>query len=810
MSVGTKGERIMHNLYETALGNEEIDVIVHLTEEPVAVQKQMAELNGIHLTTEDAAKIETAVNIQQQQVINEMAAKNIQYKKLHKYRTVLNALSTIIKTEDLDKLRSIKDVRFIEPNLKVLAMGATSAAGLTTTETEIDPIFSEVKALWADGIEGHGIKVAVLDSGIDMNHPDIKHAYRGGKNFVDQSNPEEYTRPRDDNDPSETSPDERPEGAPEKGQTSGALFETHHGTHVAGIIAGKNENGVKGVAPKIDLYAYRIFGAYTSGDTSTILKAIEEAVAQKMDIINLSLSDDSDMENHALSIAINNAVLAGVIAISTAGNTGSVRGSVRAPGTSRLGISVGNSTIEDEIDGSSSRGPSRPNFDIKPDIVAPGTEILSTMPRYREEDMEAQYEDAYKLETGTSQAAPYITGVAALMKQAHPDWSPFDIKVAMSNTAKVLNTKSYTVFDQGAGRVRPYAAVHPTILAYAIEEIDASGKGELVENRKGTVTFGPVTLTEDIAITKPIIVKDIKRDGGIYDVTVHITQPFDTAKIIVDQPSFTLNGECLLHVTLTASKNENTNYRDEILGYIHITNRDQSSEVSLPFAADFSNGATVTPAIEELSITKKDVSFTSELDDKTNVTLSINSDLSYPTLEITDYLSKVPLDSLFYDNGLSLGTRKIPIQHKYTSSWTNEEATLEDGIYSIDFTGMAKAESLTASIGPIFIKSIKPVITGSIQGTTVTGQVTDQYIDFAQSLAELGEGFDVNEKLSALYRVTRDGKPGLPVPVVVDQDGAFSFELDSFNAKNDQVIVTITDAAGNTGESLLQQVKGIN
>lgn len=778
----------MHNIHKLVSVKEEMDIIIHLTEEPIVLQKHAAR---------------DSVNLQQQQVLNEMNKMNIQYKKIHTYTTVLNAISTIIKSKDIDRILSIKGVLSIEPNRNVKAMGMTSTNSEASFNIEVDPLHLEIKALWAEGINGKGVKVAVLDSGIDKNHPDLKDAFKGGINFVDQSNPEEYSRPRDDNDPSETSPDERPIESPEMYPATGAPFETYHGTHIAGIIAGNNRKGVKGVAPNIDLYAYRVLGAYTSGDTSTIIKGIEEAVVQKMDIINLSLSDDSDLESHSLSIAINNAVLAGVVAVSTAGNAGSVRGSVRAPGTSRLGISVGNSTLSDEVDGSSSRGPSRPNFDIKPDIVAPGTEILSTMPRYRAEDPISVYEDAYKLETGTSQSAPYIAGVAALIKQAHPDWTPFDIKVAILNTAKVLNTKTYTVFDQGAGRVQPYAATHPTILAYATENVDINGDEKFVQNKKGSVTFGAVSLNEDVSITKTILVKDIKGDGGVYDVTIHATENFRDTEITVDQPSFTLNGECLLHVTLTASKNESPKYRDEILGYLHIQNLDKSVGVSLPFAADFSDGATVTPAIEEFSITKKDITFNvSQLEVKVDVTLSINSDLSYPSLEITGYLSKAPIDSLFYDNGLTLGTRKFPLLHKYTSSWTNEDTTLEDGIYSIDFTGMAKAESLSNTIGPIFIKSENPIITASINNLQLSGQVTDQYIDFNNALTELGEPFDLNEKLYASYIVTSKGKSNTPVPFLLNQDGTYSIKLDSSQINMDFIKVSVIDIAGNTGDNV--------
>ncbi|MCG3087786.1 S8 family peptidase [Sporosarcina cyprini] len=794
----------MRNLYNRSSEEEEIAVIVHLSEDPIVLQRRAAELDGIPFTDEAYKKADAAVNLQQQRVIHEMAARNIRVSEVQPFRTVLNAFSAIIRRKDIGKVRSLKEVVWIEPDVQVRGAVATSAACPSDNETEIDRLFPELQALWADGIEGQGIKVAVLDSGIDKNHPDLKDVYKGGKNFVDQSNPEEYARSREEDDPSETSPAERPEGAPEKHPSTGAAFESYHGTHIAGILAGKN--GVRGVAPKIELYAYRVFGAYTAGKTSYLLKGIEEAVAQKMDIINLSLSLDSDLETHAVSIALNHAVMAGIVAISTAGNTGPVRGSVRAPGTSRLGISVGNSTRDDQVDSSSSRGPSKPDFDIKPDVLAPGTEVFSTMPRYVEDKSGAIYKDAYKRETGTSQAAPYIAGVAALIKQAHPDWTPFDIKVALSNTARVLDTEKFDVFDQGAGRVQPYEAVHPAILAYSIEKVEMNGEGELVENPKGTVTFGSVSLDEDISISKQLLVKDIKGTGGEYDVTVQVIKAFGDAEVTINPPSFTLNGEQRLQVSLKASKNPNTKYRDELTGYIRIANRDQSVEISLPFAADFSNGATVTPAIEEFRMTKTDLSFTeTEAGGHVAVRLSVNTDVSYPSLELVNYITKEPVDSLFYQDGISLGTREFPILQRYKSSWSGEETLLADGIYSVNFTGMVKALALNASIGPVFVKTTKPVVTASIDAASVKGQVTDHYIEFNQALEEIGEGFELNEKLQASYILTKNGQSGEAVSFLLNQDGTFSFELPSFEAGKDLLSIVVTDAAGNAAECLVQR-----
>ena len=244
-------------------------------------------------------------------------------------------------------------------------------------------------------------------------------------------------------------------------------------------------------------------------------------------------------------------------------------------------------TAGDEVTASSSRGPSTPNFDIKPDVTAPGTNIMSTIPMYKADFPEATYEHAYTRKTGTSMAAPHIAGIAALVKQANPSWDAFDVKVALSNTAKVLDTSKYDVFAQGAGRVQAYAAAHPEILAYAIDT--ANNDGQTVENKKGTVTFGPQDLSNDVSVTKQILVKNENGSGGTYNATVEVTKGFADATVTIDKPTFTLSGEETLNVTLTASQASNPPPGSEILGYIHITGG--STTASLPFAADFSGEA---------------------------------------------------------------------------------------------------------------------------------------------------------------------------------------------------------------------------
>lgn len=199
--------------------------------------------------------------------------------------------------------------------------------------------FPGIQKLHEEGYTGKGVKIGILDTGIDYNHPDLRDAYKGGYDFVDN-----------DNDPMETTYDDwKKAGAPETGGT----YYTEHGTHVAGIIAGQGKNNtdyaVEGVAPGADIYAYRVLGPYGSGSTSAILAGIDKAVADGMDIISMSLGNSYNNPLYATSIAVNNAVLAGVTTVVAAGNAGDSMYSLASPGTSPLAITVGANDVAENI-----------------------------------------------------------------------------------------------------------------------------------------------------------------------------------------------------------------------------------------------------------------------------------------------------------------------------------------------------------------------------------------------------------------------------------------------------------------------------
>lgn len=423
-------------------------------------------------------------------------------------------------------------------------------------------------------LTGKGVTIGVIDTGIDYDHPDLRRNFAGGHDLVDG-----------DEDPMET-----------KGV---GLRSTLHGTHVAGIIAANGR--MRGMAPEAKIIAYRALGPGGSGTTEQVIAAIDEAIKDKVDILNLSLGNDVNGPDLPISLALNKAVDSGITAVTSSGNSGPNRWTVGSPGTASKAISVGASTppmkvpyatapgqakkirlellqgsanwsitqsesiviaglgtkgdmknvkdklvlvergkitftekaknaleagavgviiynntkgtffgnleeslpipvaaisqeegialkkqlekakmllridlIEerDILADFSSRGPVTDTWEIKPDIVAPGVAINSTIP------------GGYLSLQGTSMAAPHVAGAAALIKQAHPAWGPNEIKSAIMNTAKQISDRDgnpYRTYEQGAGRIQTESAIKTESLV-----LPASlqfGKFQLADNR---------------------------------------------------------------------------------------------------------------------------------------------------------------------------------------------------------------------------------------------------------------------------------------------------------------------------------------
>ena len=218
-------------------------------------------------------------------------------------------------------------------------------------------------AAWSSG-QGEGVKVAVIDTGIDCTHPDLQCDFSAGVNLLDPSSP-----PMDDNE---------------------------HGTHVSGTIAGRGNGakGVLGVAPKAELIAVKVLDADGGGSLSDIVKGIDWATKAGADVINLSLGGPAG--SAALERAIKQALAAGVVVVAAAGNSGPSPDTVGFPGGYPGVIAVAASDDNDQVASFSSRGDAVA-------FIAPGVNITSTIPG-----------GGYKTLSGTSMASPHVAGLAAL------------------------------------------------------------------------------------------------------------------------------------------------------------------------------------------------------------------------------------------------------------------------------------------------------------------------------------------------------------------------------------------------------------
>ena len=223
--------------------------------------------------------------------------------------------------------------------------------------------------------------------------------------------------------------------------------------------------GKYGVAPDAILYAFKVLDAGGYGTDRDVLAAIDRSldpnadgdIADRLDILSISLGGYGNPDD-VLSQAINRVVDAGVVAVIAAGNCGpggsyyqcefiGDYNTIASPGTSERAITVGAVNNRNKLALFSSRGPVVwvNGTLFKPDVLAPGVNVISTLPG-----------NTYGAASGTSMATPHVTGVVALMKQVHPDWTPDDIKSALRSSSRDL---SLSWHQQGFGSVQaPNAA----------------------------------------------------------------------------------------------------------------------------------------------------------------------------------------------------------------------------------------------------------------------------------------------------------------------------------------------------------------
>ncbi|TFJ92262.1 S8 family serine peptidase [Lentibacillus salicampi] len=464
---------------------------------------------------------------------------------VHTYDTLFNGLALKAEPEQFEKIESLAFIKAVHP----VTTYETQAEALNQNGNSVIPA-----ALNDTSYTGKGVQVAVIDTGIDYEHPDLAGNYAGGYDLVDL-----------DDDPMETTAEE---GMP-----------TQHGTHVAGIIAADGK--LKGVAPDASIHSYRALGPGGMGSSIQVIAALEQAVDDGADIINLSLGNTVNGPDFPTSVAVNRAGELGVPVVTANGNNGPENWTIGSPATAANALSVGAASSPQTVpylfeslsnkkiplavmDGSeawdlrksyeaavfngenvrgkiavmargetpfsklakqaqaagaiaavvynnepghfqgmidtadadikipvasiskqdgqwlvqntesqttymktqyektketiadfSSRGPVTVNWDLKPEVSAPGTNILSTVP------------GGYQELQGTSMAAPHVTGAMALLMEAHPDWSIEQLAGALKTTAKRVRNEQGEPFSpiiQGMGEIRPEKAAGATTI----------------------------------------------------------------------------------------------------------------------------------------------------------------------------------------------------------------------------------------------------------------------------------------------------------------------------------------------------------
>ena len=284
-----------------------------------------------------------------------------------------------------------------------------------------------VPAVWTAGYRGAGIKIAIVDTGLDAAHPDFAGRVIAGASFV----------------------------GGDYGDENG------HGTHVAGITAGDGSalgGTYRGVAPEAQIYVARVLDRNGSGSMSGVMAGVEWAVDQNVHVINLSLGGAGSSDGQdALSLTCNAAVGRGIAVLVAAGNAGPGSRTIGSPGAATDVITVGAVDRDDGVARFSSRGPTADGR-TKPDICFPGTDIVAA--RAAGTSMGSPVSDRYTAASGTSMATPHGAGLAALLLQANPVLTPADIKQALMDTALDLGQNANA---QGAGRAQAESALQQVV-----------------------------------------------------------------------------------------------------------------------------------------------------------------------------------------------------------------------------------------------------------------------------------------------------------------------------------------------------------
>ncbi|MBU7037848.1 MAG: S8 family peptidase [Theionarchaea archaeon] len=336
-----------------------------------------------------------------------------QYGQVERTFHIIPAVVAIMPEEAVKALSKNPRVKYIQPDIiqyvTPMQMSVSAEPLAQVLPWGVDRIDAELA--WSTST-GAGVKVAIVDTGIDMDHPDLVANIKGGFNAIAVKG--KYRDPDNFDD------------------------DHGHGSHCAGIVAAvDNSIGVVGVAPEAWLYGVKVLSNSGSGTTTDCIEGIQWCVDNGMDVISMSWG--STTYDQALNDTCQAAWDAGCVLVSSAGNNG-----VETPdGYPSAYPSVMAISATDSSDNIASWS----NYGAEIELAAPGVSIYST------------YEDGgYTTMSGTSMACPHVSGVAALILGAHPTYSNQQVRQTLWNTAEDLGTPGWDIY-YGYGLVDAQAAV---------------------------------------------------------------------------------------------------------------------------------------------------------------------------------------------------------------------------------------------------------------------------------------------------------------------------------------------------------------
>lgn len=290
-------------------------------------------------------------------------------------------------------------------------------------------------AAWQRGLTGAGVRVAVLDTGIDTDHPDLAGKVAASQDFTG---------------------------------TGGVEDGFGHGTHVASIITGTGAASggkYRGVAPDVTLAVGKVLDDTGWGTDDSVLAGMQWAAAESgAKVVNMSLGADPTDGQDPMSLAVNTLSRQyGTLFVISAGNFGGDQ-TVGSPGSADDALTVGSVSKQDKPSDFSSRGPRLGDGAAKPEIAAPGGGIVAAMPA-GVPPLGDTVGDSYQQLDGTSMAAPHVAGAAAILSQQHPDWTGATLKSALVSSAHEVSGAG--VYQVGTGRLDLDRATATPVVATA-------------------------------------------------------------------------------------------------------------------------------------------------------------------------------------------------------------------------------------------------------------------------------------------------------------------------------------------------------